>query len=128
MYVDRPVRQPVYVKAVSPRHGSRGSTRDSILERRSGWYGFGPAVVFFMGVGMVAWNYTLQLPSPINYSWFWVGMILCLLSVLSVGLQGRTTASQHALALAALGAAMYVPYFLRSPARLIFSDELYHYQ
>ena len=128
MYIDRPVRQPAYAKTARPARSHWDGVRDAILVSKSTWYGLGPAVLYTVGVGMVAWNYTLRLPAPINYSWFWAGMILCLLSVLAVGLQDRTRASHHALALAALGAAMWIPYFLRSPARLIFSDELYHYQ
>jgi hypothetical protein len=86
------------------------------------------SAVFVTGLGLVVWDYALRLPHPANYTWFWVGIGLCLLGVLAVGLWSRARSWEHTLALAACGAALYLPYVLRSPTRLIFNDALYHDQ
>lgn len=88
----------------------------------------GPAAMFVAGVGVIAWDYALRPPVPTNYLWFWTGIALCLAGVLAAGLRRGARDWEHMLELGAFGAALYLPYFLRSPGRLIFTDELYHYQ
>lgn len=87
-----------------------------------------PALLFALGVGIVAWVYALRLPRPFNYTLFWVGLGLCLAATLTLGLRRAADARHQVAALAAFGAATWLPHYLRSPARPLFSDELFHYQ
>lgn len=81
-----------------------------------------------LGVGVLAWDYAQHAAALSNYSLFWLGMALCLAGTLVIGLRPALQGWEHVYALGALGAALWLPYFLRSPVRLIFPDELYHYQ
>lgn len=86
-----------------------------------------PIILFVFGVGVLSWTYALRPAAPANYVWFWTGIGLCFIGTLTGGLR-HVRAWQQMLALAAFGMALYIPYMLRSPSRLIFNDELYHYQ
>jgi hypothetical protein len=46
----------------------------------------------------------------------------------TLGLRRIALARDHILTLAVFGVALWLPYFLRSPGHLIFTDELFHYQ
>ncbi|HMJ35913.1 MAG TPA: hypothetical protein VK501_18560 [Baekduia sp.] len=59
---------------------------------------------------------------------FWFGLVCCVAAVGTHGLRRGTRAWERVGGLAALGAVMYLPYYLRSPANALFSDDLYHRQ
>ncbi|MCW3066820.1 MAG: hypothetical protein JWN32_3992 [Solirubrobacterales bacterium] len=59
---------------------------------------------------------------------FWFGLVCCVAAVGAHGLRRGTRSWERLGGLAALGAVMYLPYYLRSPAHALFSDDLYHRQ
>src|SRR5579884_3756280 len=86
------------------------------------------SLLLVLGVGVLAWDYAQHAAALSNYGLFWLGMALCLAGTLTMGLRPAARGWEHVYALGAFGAALWLPYFLRSPVRLIFPDELYHYQ
>jgi hypothetical protein len=102
--------------------------RPSILERAAlapGALLLSPLVIL-AGVAIIAWDYALLPPDPVDHVAYWAGLLVAYLGVMALGLAGRPDARRHLLALAILGAVLWLPYFLRSPDRLLFVDELYH--
>jgi hypothetical protein len=59
---------------------------------------------------------------------FWLGLVCCVAAVGVHGLRRGTRAWERIGGLTALGAVMYLPYYLRSPTHALFSDDLYHRQ
>ena len=59
---------------------------------------------------------------------FWFGLVCCVAAVGVHGLRRGTRPWERVGGLTALGAIMYLPYYLRSPANALFSDDLYHRQ
>ena len=55
-------------------------------------------------------------------------MIVAVSGILTAGFRCRSRIATHAVALTGLGLLMWLPYYLRSPQRLIFTDELFHLQ
>ena len=128
MFLDQPVSRLNYPRRLSPLARSWGFIRSIAMCIEHRFATLVSAIVFVVGAGLVAWDYSLLLINPANYAWFWVGMLLCFLAAVSVGLRRSTGAGYHVLVLLALGTVLYLPYIFRSPARPIFNDELFHYQ
>lgn len=84
-----------------------------------------PALVL-LGVAVLAWDYALLPPDPIDHVGYWLGLGLAYAGVAITGTTGRPGAGRQLAALAMLGAVLWLPYYLRSPDRLVFVDELYH--
>ncbi|HEV7752261.1 MAG TPA: hypothetical protein VGO71_12015 [Baekduia sp.] len=59
---------------------------------------------------------------------FWLGLVCCVAAVGAHGLRRATRPWERVGGLTALGTVMYLPYYLRSPANALFSDDLYHRQ
>ncbi|MEO8285770.1 MAG: hypothetical protein ABI670_04995 [Chloroflexota bacterium] len=127
MIVEEPLNRisgnRILLKKVEPKE----TTLTNVDDRRA-LVVAGSVLLFMIGVGIIAWDYAFLLLRPANYAWFWAGVALCFLAVLGVGIGESARMWEQVTSLAAFGAALYIPYFLRSPTRLIFADELYHYQ
>jgi hypothetical protein len=87
-----------------------------------------PATLFAVGAAVLISDYAWLPPAPANYVLFWVGIITCFVSAAAAGLRSRATERAQVIGLAALGAVLWLPYFLRSPQHPIFVDELFHFQ
>jgi hypothetical protein len=59
---------------------------------------------------------------------FWFGLVCCVTAVGAQGLRRGARPWERVGGLSALGALMYLPYYLRSPGNALFSDDLYHRQ
>lgn len=76
------------------------------------------------GIGALAQAFLVAPDTAQAYAWFWLGHALCFLSCLAFGLRGGS-AGRHALALAGLACALYLPILLRGADRPHFNDELF---
>jgi hypothetical protein len=88
----------------------------------------GSLVVFFGGVGLLGEAYLVTPFSERSYLFFWIGLILCFLSVIAIGGNRKSNSLKRVFALLLLGCALYLPVFLRNPESPIFQDELFHFQ
>jgi hypothetical protein len=79
-----------------------------------------------VGVALLAWDYALLPPDPVNHVVYWIGLGLAFAGIAMLGTTGRPTTGRQLASLAVLGAVTWLPYFLRSPDRLVFVDELFH--
>jgi len=116
-----------------PAWAGFGATAPAAIPPSAGCRAAGPprargGALVIAGVGLLGWIYALAPPKPLDYALFWIALGLCLAGVLVVGFHPAARAGHHLAALAAFGAVTWLPHYLRSPARPIFSDELYHYQ
>ena len=107
-----------------PRH-------DATLPMDGRLSGLSPAVllapmVFLLGVAVLAWDYAILPPDPVNHILYWLGLGMAYAGVATFATAGSPGAARQLAALAALGVVMWLPSFLRSPDRPIFVDELYH--
>lgn len=85
-------------------------------------------LALLLGIGVLAQAYMVPPNSTLAYGLFWLGLGTCFGAAVLVGLSPGARPGHQLLALAGLGAAMYVPTFLRSPRYPIFQDELFHVQ
>lgn len=84
--------------------------------------------VYFIGVAVLGRSFAADPSGNEAYLYFWLGLALSFLSACAIALGPRARAWHPVLALAMLGAVLWLPTFLRSPAYPIFQDELYHVQ
>jgi hypothetical protein len=84
--------------------------------------------LFCLGAALLISDYAWLPPAPANQVLFWAGILTCFAAVALAGLQERAVQRTHVLGLAALGAVLWIPYLLRSPAYPIFVDDLFHLQ
>lgn len=84
-----------------------------------------PALVL-LGVAVLAWDYAILPPDPIDHAVYWIGLGIAYAGIAALGTVASPASIRQLAALALLGAVMWLPYYLRSPDRLVFVDELYH--
>src|SRR5437764_8657655 len=87
-----------------------------------------PATTFTAGAAVLISDYAWLPGAPTDYVLFWLGILACFASVAFAGLRSRATERAQVIGLSALGAVLWLPYFLRSPRQPIFVDELFHFQ
>jgi hypothetical protein len=87
-----------------------------------------PATTFTAGAAVLISDYAWLPGAPTDYVLFWLGILACFASVAFAGLRSRATEGAQVIGLSALGAVLWLPYFLRSPRHPIFVDELFHFQ
>lgn len=78
------------------------------------------------GVATLAWDYALLPGELARNTLYWLGLGLAYCGVVIFGTASRPRAPRQLFALALFGAVTWLPYFLRSPQRLLFSDERFH--
>lgn len=83
-------------------------------------------VLVLLGVAVLAWDYAILPPDPVDHAVYWLGLAVAYAGVGALGTTASPKAARQLAALALLGAVMWLPYYLRSPDRLVFVDELYH--
>jgi len=88
----------------------------------------GGTVGVLVGFGFLGQAYLSVPDSAMAYALFWLGLGACFVGTVAIGGSPGARQSHHLVALAALGAALYVPTFLRNPAYPLFQDELLHIQ
>jgi len=85
-------------------------------------------VIFLGGVGLLGKAYLEVSNSERAYIFFWSGLFLCFASVIAIGGNRESKPIQRVFGLILLGAALYIPIYLRSPHFPIFQDALFHVQ
>jgi hypothetical protein len=85
-------------------------------------------LAFAVGARLLVGAYVPGVPAAQRSLLFWLGLVCCVAAVGAHGLRRRTRPWERVGGLTALGAVMYLPYYLRSPANALFSDDLYHRQ
>lgn len=78
------------------------------------------------GVAALAWDYALLPADLARYALYWFGLALAYCGVVIFGTVSQPRAPRQLFALAVFGAVTWLPYFLRSPQHLLFSDDLFH--
>jgi len=78
------------------------------------------------GISTLIWDYALLPSGATRYLLYWAGLALAYCGVAILGSVAHPRAPRQLLALAMFGAVTWLPYLLRSPQRLIFSDERFH--
>ena len=112
--------------------GLPGTPRGAAWPSIAAWTASAPLRLLFAplliltGVAILAWDYALLPADPLDHVLYWLGFGCVYAGVVALGALGRPTSRRQLVALAALGAVMWLPYYLRSPDRLVFVDELYH--
>jgi hypothetical protein len=86
------------------------------------------ALVFLLGAFVLTSAFDPSLSSAAQSIRFWLGLTVSVGAAAVLGLRRGAVAREQLLALASLGALLYLPYLLRSPDHAIFSDDLYHQQ
>jgi hypothetical protein len=84
-----------------------------------------PALIL-TGAALLAWDYALLPATPVDHLLYWSALGLGYAGVVALGTVGRPRWPRQVVALMAFGVMTWLPYFLRSPDRLIFVDERYH--
>lgn len=84
--------------------------------------------LYIGGLGVLGQAYQIGNDGPSAYIGFWIGLGLCYLATVAFGTSVGARPFHQVMALAMLGAALYLPIYLRSPQQSIFQDELYHIQ
>jgi len=84
------------------------------------------AFMVLSALAMLAWDYALLPAEPLNELLYWGALALGFVGIAAIGGLGRSSARRQLAALALLGLLTWLPYYLRSPARLVFVDELFH--
>jgi hypothetical protein len=85
-------------------------------------------LVFAVGARLLVGAYVPGVPAGQRPLLFWFGLVCCVAAVGAYGLRRGTRPWERVGGLTALGTIMYLPYYLRSPAHAMFSDDLYHRQ
>jgi hypothetical protein len=85
-------------------------------------------VVFVVAVAFLATAFDPNLTPHWQAAMFWLGIAAGVAAATAVGLHRDAGDPERLLALAALGAMLWLPYLLRSPDHPLFSDDLYHQQ
>ncbi len=80
--------------------------------------------MYLLGIALLVTTYADRL----GYQGYWLGVGLAFTGVLAAGFGCRPRISTHAVALAGMGLLLWLPYYLRAPRRLIFTDEFFHLQ
>lgn len=86
------------------------------------------ATLYAAGMGLLARAYGPAGDLAAAFGRYWVGLGLCFAGTAVLGLAPGARPRAQVAALALLGAALYVPTYLRSPAFPLFQDELFHIQ
>jgi hypothetical protein len=84
-----------------------------------------PALIL-AGAALLAWDYALLPATPLDHVLYWAALGLGYTGVVALGTVDRPRWPRQVVALMAFGALTWLPYFLRSPDRLLFVDERFH--
>jgi hypothetical protein len=84
-----------------------------------------PALIL-AGAALLAWDYALLPATPLDHVLYWSALGVGYAGVVALGTVERPGWPRQVVALMAFGALTWLPYFLRSPERLLFVDERFH--